>query len=199
MEKFPMFCNQFENEGVLYLYDELNADDKKRFEVHVADCSKCKMALAQFSQTRDAYRALESEVPSIRTLFLLKLKSRKFNYSTAFKKFLSQLFQPKKLWIPVTVSSVALILICLSVFGIFNNKQNFFVNPEELLEWTILSDDSINSLDQQIDEIFAENLTTNEADDQTKSIDSIFDEDLGITELQNNIILLSWDINQSYF
>ena len=199
MEKFPMFCKEFENEGILYLYDELNAEESKKLEAHIADCSKCQMTLAQFSQTRDAYRALESEVPSIRTLFLLKLKSRKFNYSTAFKKFLSQLFQPKKLWIPVTVSSVALILICLSVFGIFNNKQNFFVNPEELLEWTILSDDSINSLDQQIDEIFAENLTTNEvnkADDQRKLL---FDEDLGLNEIQQDIIFLSWDINQSYF
>ena len=199
MEKFPMFCNQFENEGVLYLYDELNAEESKKFEAHIADCSKCQMTLAQFSQTRDAYRALESEVPSIRTLFLLKLKSRKFNYSTAFKKFLSQLFQPKKLWIPVTVSSVALILICLSVFGIFNNKQNFFVNPEELLEWTILSDDSINSLDQQIDEIFVETFTTDKTDDHKKSTDLMFDEDLGLAEIQQDIIFLSWDINQSYF
>ena len=74
MEKFPMFCNQFENEGVLYLYDELNAEESKKFEAHIVDCSKCQMALAQFSETRDVYRELESDAPSIRTLFLLKLK-----------------------------------------------------------------------------------------------------------------------------
>jgi hypothetical protein len=194
-----MFCNQFEDEGILYLYNELDGEESKKFEAHVANCSKCQMVLAQFSQARDVYRELESEAPSMWTLFLLKLKSRIFNYSTAFKKFFSKLFEPKKLWIPVSVSSIALILVCLSLVGIFNKKSNITMNPEEILEWTILSDDSINSLDQQIDEIFAENLTTNEvnkADDQMKLL---FDEDLGLTELQQEIILLSWDINQSYF
>ena len=73
------------------------------------------------------------------------------------------------------------------------------MNPEELLEWTILSDDSINSLDQQIDEIFVETFTTDKTDDHKKSTDLMFDEDLGLAEIQQDIIFLSWDINQSYF
>lgn len=194
-----MFCNQFEDQGILYLYEELDVEQSKKFEAHIANCSKCQMALAQFSQARDVYRSLESEAPSTWTLFLLKFKSRIFNYSTVFKKLISKLFQPKKLWIPATVSSVALIFICLSLFGIFNNKQNFAVNPEEILEWTILSDDSISSLGQKIDGIFVETLTTNKTDDHNKSTDSIFDEDLGLNEIQQDIIFLSWDINKSYF
>ena len=194
-----MFCKEYENERILYLYGELDDEENKKFKAHILNCSKCSMAVRQFIETRDVYKKLESEAPSIRTLFLLKLKSRIFNYSTAFKKFFSKLFEPKKLWIPVSVSSIALILVCLSLVGIFNKKSNITMNPEEILEWTILSDDSINSLDQQIDEIFAENLTTNEADDHKKSTNLIFDEDLDLTKIQQDIIFLSWDINQSYF
>jgi len=197
-----MFCNQFENEGVLYLYGELNADEKKKFEAHILNCSKCSLAVRQFNETRGIYREFETEAPSRGTLFLLKLKIKKFHYSTAFKKYLSKLFEPKKLWIPAIITSVALIFICLSLFGRFNEKQNIAVNPGEILVWTILSDDSINSLDQQIEGIFAEKFTINETkevDNQIKSKDFTFDEDLGLNEIQQDIIFLSWDINQSYF
>ena len=194
-----MFCNRFEDKGILYLYNELDIDESQRFEAHIANCSKCQLALAQFSDTRDVYRKLEYEAPTIWTLFILKFKSRSINYSAAFKKFISQLPESKKLWIPATVSTLALIFICLSLLGIFNKKQNFVVNTEEVCEWTILNDDSISSLDQQINEIFAENLTTNEFHKADEHLVSLFDEDLGITELRNNLILLSWDINQSYF
>lgn len=194
-----MFCNQFEDEGILYLYNELDVELSKKFEAHIANCSKCQLALAQFSDTRDVYRKLEYEAPTIWTLFILKFKSRSINYSAAFKKLISQFSESKKLWIPATVSTLALIFICLSLLGIFNKKQNFVVNTEEVYVWTIISDDSISSLYQQIDEIFAENLTTNEFHKVDGHIKSLFDEDLGITELRNNLILLSWDINQSYF
>ena len=103
------------------------------------------------------------------------------------------------MWIPVTVSTIVLILICLSVLGVFKTKSNIIINPGEILEWTILSDDSINSLNQQIDEIIVENLINNTANYNIKTTDSIFDEDLGLNEIQQDIIFLSWDINQSYF
>lgn len=199
MEKFPMFCNQFENEGILYLYNELDVEESNRFETHVVDCPKCQMALGQFNKTRDVYRKLESEIPSMWTLFLLKFKSRRFNYSAVFNKFLSKLPESKKIWIPAMVSTLALILICLSLFGIFNKDQKVVMNPEEILEWTILSDDSIGSLNQQIDEIFAENFTINEVKKANEKIKFLFDEDLGLTDIQHDIIFLSWDIHQSYF
>ena len=43
-----MFCNDFENEGMLYLYGELDVDESKRFEAHIADCSECQIALMKF-------------------------------------------------------------------------------------------------------------------------------------------------------
>ena len=199
MEKFPMFCNRFEDKGILYLYNELDVDESQRFEAHIANCSKCQLALAQFGDARDVYRKLEYEAPTLWTLFILKFKSKSINYSAAFKKFISQLHESKKIWIPATVSTLTLICICLSLLGIFNKKQNFNVKSEEVYVWTILSDESISSLDQQIDDIYAENLTINEFHKVDENNNILFDEDLGITELRNNLILLSWDINQSYF
>lgn len=194
-----MFCKEYENEAILYLYDELDAEASRKFESHINDCSVCKMALSQFKDARDAYRKLEPEIPSIWMLFLVKLKSRIFAYSTKLKKLRSKFLEPKKIWIPVAVSSAALILICLSLFGIFNNKTSQFVMQDEILDWTIVSDDSISTLDQQIDEIFTENLPIKNAEILDKSIRFLSDEDLGLTKIQQDIIFLSWDINQSYF
>lgn len=194
-----MFCKEFENDSILYLYNELDAEASQKFETHIIDCSKCQMALSQFSEAMDLYRKLGTETPSMWLLFLLRLKSRIFAYSITFKKILSKFFEPKKLWIPAAVSSVALILICLSLFGVLNNPKKQAARPDEMLEWTILSDDSISSLDRQIDEIFAENFSINEAKNYSTSRGLIFDEDLGLTKIQQDIIILSWDINQSYF
>ena len=199
MERFPMFCNQFENEGMLYLYDELDADHKKRFEAHLLNCSKCNLAVKQINETRSIYRHLESEVPSNWIQFSLKFKLKIVQYSNEFKRFLSKMFKPGKVWIPATASAIAFILICLSVLGIFKNKSNPTLNPQEILEWTILNDASINSLDEHIDEIFAGNFKTNVAKIENQLEDSIFNDDLGLNEIQQDIIFLSWEINQSYF
>ena len=199
MEKFLMYCNDFENKGILYLYHELDNEESKTFEAHLINCAECRVALAQFGATRDVYRKLESELPSMRMLLSLKLKSKIFSYSTDLKKMLSKWFEPKKLWIPAIVSSVALIFICLSRLGIFNDNQELAVNPEEITQWTILSDDSITSLDQKIDAIFAEKLTLQKVGKYNPSTNFILDEDFGLNKIQQDIIILSWDINQSYF
>ncbi|MCI0494278.1 zf-HC2 domain-containing protein [candidate division KSB1 bacterium] len=194
-----MSCNDFENQRVLYLYKELDEEESKIFEAHLVACAECREAVAEFSKTRNVYRALESELPSMRMLLSLKLKSRMFSYSTAFKKIFSRWFEPKKLWIPALVSSIAVILICLSFWGILNDKPNPALHPDEVVQWTILSDDSIISLGQQIDEIFADRLTPQKAENNSSVINFLLDDDLGLNKIQQDIIILSWDINQSYF
>ena len=37
-----------------YLYDELSADERKAFEIHVHDCSACRSELAALGSTRHA-------------------------------------------------------------------------------------------------------------------------------------------------
>jgi hypothetical protein len=196
-----MFCKSLENEGILYLYDELDSADRKNFETHILNCSRCRSAVEQFRETRDFYQKVEVDAPSIWTLLLLKLKSRTFTFFTRLKKFFLALSRQKKLWIPATVS-LAIIFISLAIIKTFQRKSNIPVNSEEILEWTILSDDSVNSLDQQMDDIFAKNVNIkkiNGGEEAMNVTDSMFDDDFGLTEIKQDIILLSWDINQSYF
>jgi len=193
-----MFCSKFENQGVLYLYNELDDEDKGRFETHLQECSKCRMALVQLGETTGIYRRVEDETLRFLIIFLLKLRSRLSIFSIVMKNFISELFSKKRYWIPATVSSIAVILLILFQIGIFNGKQELFISREQITEWTILSDDSLNSLEQQINNIFADNF-----DDSLKKqfefSEINFDNDLGLNDIEADIILLSWDINQSYF
>jgi len=197
-----MFCNKFENQGILYLYNEMGDEDKERFEAYLRECSKCRMALEQLGETTNFYRSIEDATPRFRIIFLLKLRSRLSIFSIVVKNFIAELFSKKRYWIPASVSSLAVLLLFLFQIGIFNGKQGISFSEKQITAWTILSDDSLNSLKQQINNIFVEDFFVTEEDSSKNRIELSqinFDNDLGLNEIETDIILLSWDINQSYF
>jgi len=197
-----MFCDKFENQGILYLYNELEIDEREIFEAHLQKCAACRRALEQLAATKGGYSSLELESPSRRSVFLLKIRSRCVSYPGKIKYYVSAWLRQPKFWIPVTVSSLAIIFLFLTQLGIFNKKQTIPVMQEQDLAWTVLSDDSIRSITQQIDAIFVEKLVMNSQDSAATGEETWglnFNDDLGLAKIQQDIILLSWDINQSYF
>jgi hypothetical protein len=104
-------CNMHEA-LVSYLYDEATAEEKNRFELHLAQCAACKRELASFHSVRDQLQQWQLD-----DLPVLRIEAaRQTNSQRSFVELVKELFTVMPLWAKGAVA-VATAMLVFAVMG----------------------------------------------------------------------------------
>jgi len=188
-----MFCNQYANQGILYLYGELENHEKELFEIHLARCKDCQAELALLQTSKKLTQQLpfeDIEPISYRQFISLSKSSDNVivKYRQIFSDFIGSIFQAKRRFVFVPAVMIVLCLILIYLF-----KPSIPPDHEMLFAWDNGWEESFDQLDQKIAQLNLENLST-EADlfEEISSYSSIkVDSDEKFDQLEAEIELLS--------
>jgi hypothetical protein len=149
-EKLPMFCEQFTDQGILYLYDELAPHDTQAFESHVKSCENCRaeMALLQTSKMLLHRLPVEQIEPITYEKLISRAPSRKSLYAKYIQPILDslpsiQIVKPRYLLATAAATVLGIMLIFLL-------KPRMPFNHEKLFAWDAGWEESLDQLDQRI-------------------------------------------------
>lgn len=160
-----MFCENYADWGILYLYDELAPDAKNAFKVHLSTCQKCQSELMRLKESKHLVQSLPlEEIAPISFKEIVPLAKPAPNifekYIQPFWNSIYSVFQYRRRWllVPVAVS-----FLLLMMFYLFNPGFKIFqssVSPdtEMAFEWDVGLMESLDSLDQKITQLKSENL-----------------------------------------
>lgn len=97
---------------VSYLYNEATAEEKNRFEAHLADCAACKRELTSFHSVRDQLQQWQlDDLPVLRIEAARQAKSQR-----SFVEIVKELFSITPLWAKCAGALAAAIFV-LAVMG----------------------------------------------------------------------------------
>ena len=171
-----MFCEKYIDRGILYLYDELDPDEKQAFEAHLHTCHQCQAELALLKENKLFAMMLpieEIEPISYEEISPVSKSDRIIfkNFVQPFLDSIRSIFQNKRRLALVPVGAAFLILM---IFYLFNPGFNIFrtsVSPysETVFDWDFGFEESLDSLDQKIVKLKSENLFM-----ETDSLDNTF-------------------------
>jgi hypothetical protein len=154
-----MSCNEYKNEILLYVYNELPDNlslkdesapgEKVNLEKHTLSCSKCSMELQNMKYFRNIYHEIEPEQPDFNivsnVLYLSKKKMEVkkehrlldiiYIFRTIFRK-------------PVVAYGFAVIILLIVGISIYS-KVNYS-NYAEVYEWNDNYEERVNYIDEDI-------------------------------------------------
>lgn len=87
-----MVCKDFENSIIFYIDDELKTNERKEFEVHLKNCSLCKLL---FEKVNSTYSLAVKEDIEINPFFYTRVMAKMEANSNKKKSILSKAFVPK--------------------------------------------------------------------------------------------------------
>jgi hypothetical protein len=145
-----MFCEQFADQGILFLYDELAPHDKQVFESHVKSCENCRAELALLQTSKMLFHSVPEE--DIEPVTYQKLNFRPSNSKSLYAKYIQSILDSLPS-IQVVRPSYALSAAALIAFGImliFLLKPRTLLNHETLFAWDAGWEESFDRLDQRM-------------------------------------------------
>lgn len=154
-----MFCEQFADQGILYLYDELATQDKQVFELHVKSCEDCRAELAILQTSKLLFQNLPEE--EIEPITYRKLIFQSSNNKTLYAKYIRpildslpsiQIVKPHYLLATAAATVLGIMLIFLL-------KPRMPLNHEMLLAWDAGWEESLDQLDKTILKLKSESLS----------------------------------------
>jgi len=152
-----MFCKKYADRGILYLYDELDPNEKQAFEAHLKICPMCQGELALLTEGKQFARMVPLEqiapisykefVPSVKPVQNIVEK-----YIQPFWETIRPILQYKRRLVLVPMGVAFLFVMMLYMldpqFKIF--KSSLSPYSETILDWDTGMRESLDSLDQKI-------------------------------------------------
>jgi hypothetical protein len=156
LEKLPMFCEQFADQGILYLYDELAPHDKQVFETHIESCENCRSELAVLQTSKILLHRLPME--QIEPITYEKLISWAPFGKSLYAKYVQPILDclPSIQVVRPRYALTAAAAIVLGIVLIFLLKPNMPSNHETLFAWDSGWEESFDRLDQRIQKLKSE-------------------------------------------
>lgn len=199
-----MFCELYADGGILYLYDELEPDERHEFEAHLKACQSCQVELALLKEGKQFAQMLPLE--EIAPISYEKIVPSVKPAQSIFEKYIKpsldsirSFFQNKRRLVLAPVAVAFLLLIMFYVFGP-GFKPSVSPYSETAFDWDVGLRESLDSLDQKIAQLKSENLVIKTASfDSTfySAVDNFSDQHLD--QIAADIQSLSSELNQFNF
>ena len=204
-----MFCDKYSEWGILYLYNELEADEKKRFEAHLFKCEHCQTELAVLKETKELVHSLpqeELDPHACKKLFHIAKKQNK-TVSVPWKHLLESLkilLQPKwrLAFVPVAILILTLGIIYIKNPSIVTQTPTLLTDQEFLLDWDSGLEESLDALETEINQFtFQSDISTELAvmDDEQVLISQESYSDEKLAQIEEDIRLLARELNSLNF
>lgn len=193
-----MFCEQFVNDGILYLYDELQQKEKQVFEKHAATCKACQAELEVLRNSRQLFKILPEE--QIEPVSFAEILSSSGTGENLREKYILPVLnsvcsiirvRPGLAFVPAVAIVMALLLIYIL-------KTPIPIDPQ-ITMWDSGLQDSLNIIDEKIEQFKTENVFTesDSLDIYYSSTETFSDEK--IQQIEADIELLSSELNSLTF
>ncbi len=158
-----MFCEKYADWGILYLYDELEPEEREEFGTHLKTCQSCQGELTLLTEGKQFAQMLPLEeiapisyeeiVPSVKPVQAIFEK-----YIQPFGNPIRSIFQNKR---RLMLVPVAVVFLLLMMFYLFNPGFKPSVAPygeDMAFDWDVGLRESLDNLDQKIAQLKSENL-----------------------------------------
>ena len=197
-KKLNMPCNKIEQFGILYLYNELEEDEKIIFQIHLNECVECQNQVSELSKIRTRYRTIPESNPSRKTILKIAWRVRKQKLIDFWRGNPKGLFLKPRL-LPVTVSLAVVILIVLFMTNPFSSNQNIYYKNH--LAWNNGVDSEIESIETDLDYMIYRHFSFIKYDNllESYSTDTLSLSDYNLKKIDQDIDLLSWNFKQINF
>jgi hypothetical protein len=150
-----MFCESVANQAILYLFDELDANERHVFEQHLAQCPACRAELAVLQSSQRLVRmAPEESIAPVRYTSLVSplrpVRNRFIGFIQPLQDAIRWLFdiRPRLVVIPAAAVIVALLVIYLF--------HPFAAHQQKKMQWETNLDAMITSLEDRLTSFSAE-------------------------------------------
>ena len=193
-----MSCNKFDQFGILFLYDELQSEDKLKYQTHLQKCDECRILISEFDEIRSSYKTIPESNPSRKTILKIAWRVRKQKIIDFWRTNQKGLFSKPRL-ISASVSLAIVVLIILFLIDTFSSDQN--INIEDHLAWNNGVDSEIESIETDLDYMIYQHFSFIKKDNllETYSTDTLSLSDYNIKKIDQDIDLLSWNYKQINF
>lgn len=197
-KKFNMSCNKFDQFGILFLYNELEEDEKIIFQNHLNECEECQDLISEFREIRTNYKTVPEVEPSRKTILKIAFHVRKQKIVDGFESFQKRLFSKPHL-MPVSVSLAVAALIILFFIFPFRSDQN--INYKNHLAWNNGVDTEIDSIKTDLEFMIYHQFSIIKQNNLLArfSTDTLSLSDYNPKKIEQDIDLLSWNYKQINF
>lgn len=189
-----MFCEMYANQGILYLYDELEPVEKLEFESHLQGCKSCQVELELLEQSRVMTQALPVEdILPISYAQYAKSKDEWFvkKLQNAIAELWSLLPSKKRIVFAPAFAAVLVLIVILIIKPTPQSTNN-------LASWDAGLEDSLTSVEEKIAEFKIEHsFDVNSFSEEYDLVDSFTDERLSAIEA--DIQMVSIELNSLEF
>ena len=198
-----MFCNNFKNMGILFLYNELNKAEKQLFQEHLTYCDNCRSELKVLKETVKIYQTLPDE--EISPLILQDIKDsfkirNKYPFSQKFRKLLQYLtpnFEPR--WrLSLVPAGIIILILALFMVENVNIHQHNQIDQNLIMAWNTEIDDSLQVINEDVLSFQEQSQPSSIIEDQILAL-WVSSTDRKLSEIRKDIEYLSREINKSYF
>ena len=177
-----MSCDKYSDWTILYLYNELDHEDKKTFERHLKKCSNCREEIYNLQQSKNLYRSVSQiDISNDRYQQLFHSKSLQKKYiNISFTELIEAIrnfIYGRWRFILLPMTAILLLVLTFTLQDIKTDRDDSLTSDPSLLKWSINIEDSLNAIDIKIAQLQLENSISNG--------DSIFENDIDITSLSN--------------
>jgi len=189
-----MFCEKYSDNGILYLYGELEQDEQLAFETHLEKCKSCQAELAVLAHSKKLSQLIPEE--DIKPFSITEFNSQQDN---GFVNILLTAINTVKLFIQtkprLVLASSFVITLGLIVVYIF--RPTIPANPE-LTKWNAGLEESLNKIDQRIAYLNSENIFDTQSFSEVILPDDMFSVER-LDQIEEDIRLISQELNSLEF
>lgn len=146
-----MFCKKYENNAVLYLYDELDPKAAKEFKAHVHHCPKCRRALNEMQHTVQLVSTLPKERADRSAIrHIMHHVEKPFSITNKMAKWRTWFSGSRLPWaLAAAAASVILVLSLWNPFSVPDPNQAY-----DLLAWNSGIDVELDHIELEITEMY---------------------------------------------
>ena len=149
-----MKCDKAKSELLDYYYDELNDEDRKRFEQHIKSCNDCEAAFKELELTSASLKKWEVPDPKLNMIFVVERASWTEKVKELFKPLAALKLHPLKS-IGYGFASVLLLFSFVNFEANYNNdtgsigvSTSIFGNKDRSTDYNYLLEQLIQSQNQ---------------------------------------------------
>ncbi len=153
-----MSCKYIKEYPLLYVYKELDDNERFAFQEHLETCKSCQRAVDELKETLGTYRSLEPESIDENHIRVLVDSAPTVQPHIKQQSFLYQLLSKLRTagLHPVWSPALAGLAVVIILFAVWSPVPDSDLNPNSginTLAWNTGVDDSLEYLEDQIDDI----------------------------------------------
>jgi len=189
-----MYCEKYIDNGILYLYGELEKDEQLAFESHLKNCKSCQAELAVLEHSKKLSQLIPEE--DIAPFSITEYNYQQDNW------FMNKLFtaiNTAKLFIQTKPRLVlaSSFVITLGLIIVYLLRPPIPANLE-VTKWDAGLEESLNSIDQRIANFKSEDIFDTQGFSEVFVPDDMLSDER-IDQIEEDIQLISQELNSLEF